>query len=267
MKRLTELLAAPNKVLFSDLEYLEHIVSKYPYFQAAHSIYLKCLKENNSPLYNRHLQKTAAHTTDRSVLFEFITSQEFNQNSISNHIKNRENHLEQIEIEAEEVKARQQDLNESSDFTKVTDADLFQRKSDITTKPLDFTKDESYSFNEWLKLAAMQPIERVVEEPAAIEAPDPEEELRQKKMQRIDQFLAEKPKIKPAREKISLKEIEVYQHPPAQLMTETLAQVYAAQKNYEKAIKSYEILVLQHPEKSSFFADRIQEIKNLQSNS
>jgi hypothetical protein len=50
-------------------------------------------------------------------------------------------------------------------------------------------------------------------------------------------------------------------------MTETLAQVYAAQKNYEKAIKSYEILVLQHPEKSSFFADRIQEIKNLQSNS
>ncbi|MFT7429332.1 MAG: hypothetical protein ACI9IZ_001830, partial [Nonlabens sp.] len=53
---------------------------------------------------------------------------------------------------------------------------------------------------------------------------------------------------------------------PSQFMTETLAKVYVAQKNYSKALKAYEVLVLQHPEKSAFFADQIQEIKNLQSN-
>jgi hypothetical protein len=49
-------------------------------------------------------------------------------------------------------------------------------------------------------------------------------------------------------------------------MTETLAKVYLEQKKYNKAIQAYEILILKYPEKSSFFADRINEIKNLQQN-
>jgi hypothetical protein len=36
------------------------------------------------------------------------------------------------------------------------------------------------------------------------------------------------------------------------------------QKNYDKAIQSYKILSLKYPEKSSLFADQIQEIKILQ---
>jgi hypothetical protein len=50
------------------------------------------------------------------------------------------------------------------------------------------------------------------------------------------------------------------------LMTETLARVYLEQRKYQKAIQAYEILILKYPEKSSFFADRISEIKNLQQN-
>lgn len=53
---------------------------------------------------------------------------------------------------------------------------------------------------------------------------------------------------------------------PTKLMTETLAKVYLEQKKYTKAIQAYEILILKYPEKSSFFADRINEIKNLQQN-
>ena len=50
------------------------------------------------------------------------------------------------------------------------------------------------------------------------------------------------------------------------LMTETLARVYLEQKKYQKAIQAYQILILKYPEKSSFFADRILDIKNLQNN-
>ena len=50
------------------------------------------------------------------------------------------------------------------------------------------------------------------------------------------------------------------------IMTETLAKVYLEQKKYDKAIQAYEILILKYPEKSSIFANRIQDIKFLQNN-
>jgi hypothetical protein len=49
-------------------------------------------------------------------------------------------------------------------------------------------------------------------------------------------------------------------------MTETLARIYLEQKKYLKAIQAYQILILKYPEKSSYFADCISDIKNLQQN-
>ena len=46
------------------------------------------------------------------------------------------------------------------------------------------------------------------------------------------------------------------------LTTETLAEIYAEQGHYQRAIQAYEILCLKYPKKSGFFADRIEEIKN-----
>ena len=49
-----------------------------------------------------------------------------------------------------------------------------------------------------------------------------------------------------------------------ELMTETLAKVFVKQKKYDKALEAYQILGLKYPEKNSFFALRIKEIKKLQ---
>jgi cytochrome c-type biogenesis protein CcmH/NrfG len=45
------------------------------------------------------------------------------------------------------------------------------------------------------------------------------------------------------------------------LVSETLAKVYAAQGNVSKAISTYEKLSLLHPEKSTYFAGRIEKLK------
>ena len=49
-----------------------------------------------------------------------------------------------------------------------------------------------------------------------------------------------------------------------EIITEAMAQVLEKQGKYQKAVEIYEKLLLLHPEKSSFFAARIEELKNKQ---
>jgi tetratricopeptide (TPR) repeat protein len=48
-----------------------------------------------------------------------------------------------------------------------------------------------------------------------------------------------------------------------ELITETLAMIYFEQKKYDKAIDAFEKLRLKYPEKSVYFANRIEEIEKL----
>ncbi len=50
-----------------------------------------------------------------------------------------------------------------------------------------------------------------------------------------------------------------------EIVTETLAKIYADQGNYDKAISSYKTLSLRFPEKSSYFAALIKELEKLKS--
>jgi tetratricopeptide (TPR) repeat protein len=87
------------------------------------------------------------------------------------------------------------------------------------------------------------------------------------KLEIIDKFIEANPKIAPVKENDKTPvNIGKNSDEPTHLMTETLAKVYLEQKKYAKAIQAYEILILKYPEKSSFFADRIQDIKDLQQN-
>jgi tetratricopeptide (TPR) repeat protein len=129
-------------------------------------------------------------------------------------------------------------------------------------KPLEFSKEEKHSFQEWLQLSRLKPIIRE-ENPKTISLDDDD---KKKKLALIDKFIENNPKISPIAKDATVPVIEVIADDTSYLMTETLARVYLEQKKYSKAIQAYEILILKYPEKSSFFADRISDIKIVQQN-
>ena len=109
-------------------------------------------------------------------------------------------------------------------------------------------KIEYNSFVDWLDLTNIKPIDR------------------ENQTKKIDDFISKEPKIKVNNdsEEESIK-VDSEVLTDAGFMTETLAKLYVNQKNYEKAIQSYKILILKFPEKNSYFADQIKIIKKLKS--
>jgi len=283
LKNFTYLLEHPEEVSPQETRELEDILMNAPYFQAARAIRLKGLKDADSPSYNSALRKTAAFTTDREILFEYISSVDFNQNRIAHQIKKQEEKLNNIEVyEPIEVlgkksmamgEAIQMKQDESE---KVMDPELFERFKNKNRKkeeelpeeqlkigkPLQFNNSESHSFSEWLRLTSAKPLKQQKTAEKEQEAP---EDI-QKKFDLIDRFISKNPKIKPSKSSPRASTPDLSNPAPEALMTETLARVYLEQKNYKKAIQAYKILILKNPEKSGFFADQIRAIEKLQEN-
>ena len=227
-KDFTKLLNTPQHITAENSDYLISIVKEYPYFQAVRAIHLKGLKINDSFKYNAELKKTAAYTTDRTVLFDFITSPVF------------------IE-KAENLKDVHQQI---ATKTPVIESTTIEKELEIG-KPIAFTQKETHSFNEWMQLSSHKKILREEKKPL-------------KKADIIDNFIKQNPKISKISKDTENKAVQVIEKQDSYLMTETLAKVYLEQKKYENAIKAYEILSLKYPEKSGFFADQIKRIRILQ---
>ncbi len=224
------------------------IIEAHPYFQAARVLYLKTLKKQESFKYNFELKKTAAYTTDRSVLFDYITAKK-KLERISKSIEN-------IEV-ALEVETQTASVSEDHPVVSQSQEDLVEiAKEELALgKPLDFNIQETYSFHQWLQLTSKKTIERGTERKKS------EKEII------IDTFISTNPKISPLKKSANFIEKPIDTSVKAnELMTETLAKVYLEQKKYTNAIKAYEILSLKYPEKSGFFADQIKRIKIIQNN-
>ncbi len=250
-EELTYVLKDHKKITNKNLGDLEKLVETFPYFQAARALYLKGLKSNGSYAYNLELKKTAAYTTDRSVLFEYITSESFLETPILSTVE---------KASWEEIQKAEAILNphlfERKPIPEETFLELPAEEILELYKPLPFNKKDTHSFEEWLKLTSAKPILR--------EETEEKETLREEKFKLIDKFIEENPKIDPKTPTSSDNLAKPYSQATDTLMTETLAKVYVQQKNYKKAIQAYKILILKNPEKSGFFADQIRAINKLQ---
>ena len=95
------MLNKPYSVTDKQAAELESILMEFPYLQSARAVYLKGLYNKDSFRYNTELKKTAAYTTDRSVLFDFITTEEF-RSIDRKQLEDEENALAAIEVKETE---------------------------------------------------------------------------------------------------------------------------------------------------------------------
>ena len=278
---------------------LVEVIDVYPYFQSARALWLKGLKNQESFRYNDALKLTAAHTTNRDILFEFITSDSFEQDQISLHILSNDQTIGQYEIEMGEdvsktvdTEQKQEQKQALEDAEAVLNPNLFEKKiadveqmiavsqefsgkedssnteQQITASselgintPLTFSKKDRHSFSQWLQLTSATPI---VREETPEQKKQKETTQKQYKNDLIEKFINEKPRIKTLKNSTQQQTLpQEESNPSNSLMTETLAKVYLQQKNYKKAIQAFKILILKNPEKSGFFADQIRAVEKL----
>ena len=284
------LLANPQKISQEHQDELSDLIEEYPYFQSARALQLKGLKNSNNYLYNDSLKLTAAYTADRNVLFEYITSDHFIQNEISELIQQHDESVIEIEVVSENISKQvsieiDNQIKELKKAEAILNPDLFHKKEGYINElveaskteatpsikeileveleenqPLDFTKEDGHSFSEWLKLTSATPIIRKeIKETSSIN---------KQNFDLIDKFIQDKPKLKQgvnstktaANNEVQKNLASQYSRTSEALMTETLAKVYLQQKNFKKALQAYHILSLKYPEKSGFFADQIRAI-------
>ena len=284
------LLANPQKISQEHQDELSDLIEEYPYFQSARALQLKGLKNSNNYLYNDSLKLTAAYTADRNVLFEYITSDHFIQNKISELIQQHDESVIEMEVVSDNISKQvsieiDNQIKELKKAEAILNPDLFHKKEGYINElveaskteatpsikeileveleenqPLDFTKEDGHSFSEWLKLTSATPIVREeIKETSSIN---------KQHFDLIDKFIQDKPKLKQgvnstktgANIEAQKNLASQYSRTSEALMTETLAKVYLQQKNFKKALQAYHILSLKYPEKSGFFADQIRAI-------
>lgn len=247
LEDFTYLLQHPQKITPEQTHAINNIITDYPYFQSARALYLKGLKNKESFKYNLELKTTAAYTTDRSILFDYITSEAFNQNEISLQIKQNSEHIKDINVNEiddisvdksvtiddalkQHIKNTEGVLSPSLFVEKINVEDVAQFISDINKSPklpiIDVDSKNIEQTPEAL-LNIGKPLEFNNSETHSftewlkitsfkpIERDDPETTEKQennetsidKKFELIDKFLAVNPKITPSKEPIQLQNL------------------------------------------------------------
>jgi hypothetical protein len=252
------LLAHPQDISAGHDHALAQIIKDYPFFQSARALQLKGLKQADSYHYNKALKTTAVYTTDRDVLFDYITATEFSQESLADALVGHQESIKSLEVD-HQVVGHQQTLTDTEPTNTSSET------PELTHRPLEFQKEERHTFEQWLQLTQLTPIDRQKHKKGDQNNPNAQlDHPLTHKIDRINKFIANRPKLDPNSHYSSTTDLsQPFTNSPEEIMTETLARVYVAQKNYPKSIEAYKILILKYPEKSGFFADQIRGIEQL----
>jgi hypothetical protein len=290
-KKLYSYLKDQSQLEPNNMAELEKLTKEFPYFQTAHLLYAISSKRNDASAFQRSIKKAAIVAVSRNHLYELLYNnktveikEELKPVKVSSDVvmlelpddkKVRELPIVEdkkvIETPVEKVEMpyikEKTDINEQVEKEIQKDVvEAFVEKEVLHTneahkKEIPLPTDAN--FRE--KNGEDQPVEKreLVKEDKLTNEEKQQRKARQKSI--IDKIIDTDPKsIKLNKEakffaadqkaKESLLENE-------ELVTETLAKIYALQGNINKAIRAYQILSAKHPNKSAYFAQLIEDLR------
>lgn len=242
-REFERLLENVSLISADDSELLKQLTLEFPYFSTSYLLYARSLQQPGEEKFTPALRMAAAYAGDRSRLKELI-----------------EGNL----AEASSTQVAMQDISLAEDMMVETNVDLPEREEQSIVH--DDQEETAVSPLIGLIRGSLSEIEAQRSEKKGVNesAEEEQKENALSKQELIDKFITDEPRISAPKREFFSPEDKARQSlaEPEDLVSETLARIYEQQALYAKAIKIYEKLMLLIPEKSSYFAARIEELKN-----
>lgn len=281
-EQLNSYLANPAAMSVEDLKIIGEYRNEYPYSPVFAALHAKALHNLKDLKYDVALREAAILLPDRGVLYQLIYKEPLQKKIIEVQKTIEEEEVVELEesVERQEVtKTPTVDSDESQELERDIIIEAINTSIQLDVDQL-LEEEVPDSIDEWKEEKKAEKTTEVVEEKVpskfsdwlfAMKTPSQggkeeeknEEDPLMSSTQLIDRFIKTKPrKIDISKEPVSPQEMgKLSLVEDEGFVTETLAEIYAKQGKYQKAIKIYEQLSLNNPEKKVFFASRIRFLR------
>jgi len=283
----------PSLLDGSTVDDLWALVKEYPYFQMGRMLLARNLHNIGHEAYPLALRLAAAYAGDRSKLKMLIDGSPVPVKSVFGEIETKDSTPAEIAVTEEMPVASPGEILETETILsvqkeEVVDQDVIpgeistalptENQSTVTTEvaetevgsrevEIEQVKHNPLIDSIFMRLSSIEVTEpepetafTPAEDPEPEEIPDPKTLARN---ELVDRFIREEPRISAPKREFFSPEDKARQSTslPEDLVSETLAKIYEQQGLFNMAVKIYEKLMLLIPEKSSYFAARIDEIE------
>lgn len=291
----------PKKTSFRKDEIAEitQIQQEFPYFQLARMLNLKAMQLSGHNDFRLHLSQTATLVLDREVLFDFVypdygvyqqskkplsaTAKTASSTTKIKEAKEIRKPKPLTDKEGKEISSKAVLMEEVKSRLQEIEKEKHESSKEVSEKvPKEIVKNISKKAAEkTISKATKKTVDEKSEETKIkvststikkIKSKDKEPTKKHSKtvdrgstLGIIDSFIKNSPGINRPEDKDYSKEVDLASQSVKEtyeLVSETMAELYFKQGHTKKAIKIYEKLILIYPEKITYFAARISELKD-----